>query len=326
MKCLYAFSISFIAMNIGEKSQISDKSWDLLKEEYQICRNKIDDLDNFLKDIRFKGITVITCLIAGDGVLFNMTYYEANIIVSISTILLILELWKYDHKYNMFLVGAVQRAQEIEDKLQERLLEDIGKVCLALSIDRFPELENKLNGGDLPKELRGLFKASCSAESEGDGNKKTICQKLRDMFKTKKRFIHSKNASEKDQVKVSVLERNIKWKIIDEKNIYIIKKDKGMLNTYRGVKMISYRLTDVYRKLPGDIAITSSSFYGVLFLIVLGILLYSTHLFYSTPLNVSAWIYVPIIIMSIIFIILALNLWCLRNEAEDLFRSPIKNH
>ena len=53
---------------------ITDKSLDILKMEYQVCRNKIDDLDNLLKDLRFKGITIVTGFIAGNGLLLKSGY------------------------------------------------------------------------------------------------------------------------------------------------------------------------------------------------------------------------------------------------------------
>lgn len=104
-----------------------DNSLDILKMEYQVCRNKIDDLDNFLKEIRFKGITINTGFIGGTGSLLNLGYWDAAIILSIATILLIFHLWVYDHKYSIFLVGAVKRAKYIEKRLEEKISEDGGK-------------------------------------------------------------------------------------------------------------------------------------------------------------------------------------------------------
>jgi len=58
-KCLYILGISFITMNTRKKRRNIDNSLDILKMEYQSCRSKIDDLDNLLKDLRFKGITIV---------------------------------------------------------------------------------------------------------------------------------------------------------------------------------------------------------------------------------------------------------------------------
>jgi hypothetical protein len=190
-------------VNMSERSE----TLDILKMEYQSCRNKVDDLDNFLKDIRFKGITIITGFIGGIGLMFNLEYFDATIIMSISTILLIFHLWRYDHKYSMFLVGAVKRAQEIEDRL-EKIVGDVGG------------------------------------------------------------------------------------------------------------KMLSHVLSDVYRKLPGHVAIISSSLYSLLSIIGLGILLFSAHL---KQISLLFWL---IIVLSIIFILLILHMWYLRNKAEDWFKWP----
>lgn len=89
----------------------------ILKLEYQMCRNKIDDIDKILKDIRFQGITVTTGFTGAVGLLFNLKYWAATLIVSIFVICLIFILWGYDHKYFMFQLGVVKRAQELEEKV-----------------------------------------------------------------------------------------------------------------------------------------------------------------------------------------------------------------
>lgn len=94
-----------------------DNSLSVLKLEYQACRSKIDDMDNFLKDIRFKGVTIVTGFIGVIGSLISWRLLDAAIIMSIPTIFLIFHLWTYDHKYNMILLVAVIRAEEIETEL-----------------------------------------------------------------------------------------------------------------------------------------------------------------------------------------------------------------
>ena len=199
-------------MKMRKKRRNIDNSLDILKMEYQVCRSKIDDFDNFLKDIRFKGVSIIIGLISGNGVLLNLEYLEANIIVSISIILLITQLWKYDHKYNMFFIAAVERAREIETKFQEMM---------------------PANG--------------------------------------------TKN-------------------------------------------MLSHKLTEEYRKLPKNIAITSTTLYSLLIIIDLGILIYSTFPYWKENLWLSV---LPIILISIIImsILLIIYMWHLRKDAEHRFNN-----
>jgi len=250
--------------------------------EYQSCRSKIDDLDNLLKDLRFKGITIVTGFIAGNGLLLKLEYLDVTIVVSFFTIMLILQVWGYDHKYNMFLVGTVERAQEIEDRLQE-MIRDI-REWYSFSIDKDAQLEYEFD-------------------------KETISKKLEDEFKTKKEIILSRNASLEK-------EKDNKWKITDGGEIYIIKKEDEKLNIYREVKMLSHKLSDVYRKLPGHIAITSSFLYTLLGFTGLGILLYSTYL------KEIPWLSVLIMFISIVYIFLMLYMWYLRNKAESWFKWP----
>ncbi len=281
-KCLYVLCISFITMNMRKKRRNIDNSLDILKMEYQSCRNKIDDLDNLLKDLRFKGITIVTGFIAGNGLLLKLEYLDVTIVVSFFTIMLILQVWGYDHKYNMFLVGTVERAQEIEDRLQE-MISDI-REWYSFSIDRDAQLEDEFD-------------------------KEIISKKLEDEFKTKKEIILSRNASLEK-------EKDNKWKITDGGEIYIIKKEDEKLNIYREVKMLSHKLSDVYRKLPGHIAITSSFLYTLLGFTGLGILLYSTYL------KEIPWLSVLIMFISIVYIFLMLYMWYLRNKAESWFKWP----
>ena len=258
-----------------------NNSLDILKMEYQSCRNKIDDLDNFLRDLRFKGITIVTGFIAGNGLLLKFEYLDVTIIVSFFTIMLILLVWGYDHKYNLFLVGTVERSQEIEDKLQE-MIRDIRELYL-FSIDK-----------DVQLEL--------------DSKDENILQKLESEFKTKKGIILSNTSLEKEE--------HNKWKITDGEEIYIIKKEDEKLNIYREVKMLSHKLSDVYRKLPGYIAITSSFLYTLLGFSGLGILLYSTYL-KDIPL-----LSVLIMFISILYIFMMLYMWYLRNKAECWYNWP----
>lgn len=279
---------------------ITDKSLDILKMEYQVCRNKIDDLDNLLKDLRFKGITIVTGFIAGNGLLLKSGYLDVTILVSFFTILLILQVWIYDHKYSVFLVGTVERAQEIENRLQEIIRGDIKKYYYSFSIDRDTELENDLNG-------------------------KNVSQKLEHEFKTKKGIILSKNASLKkdndntwkitDKEEIYIINNDNTGKITDRDEIYIIKKEDNMLNVYREVKMLSHKLSEVYRKLPGHVAITSSFLYTLLGITAGGILLYSAYLKQIFPL-------VGIIVISIIFIFPMLYMWHLRYKVEPWFKQP----
>ena len=281
-ECLYVLSISFITMKMRKKRRNIDNSLDVLKMEYQICRNKIDDLDNLLKDLRFKGIAIVTGFIAGNGLLLKLEYLDVTIVVSLFTILLILLLWGYDHKYNMFLVGTVERAHEIENRLQEEIIRDIGKWNYSFSID---------------------------AQLENDLRENIISKKLKDAFKTKKEIILSRNASLEK-------EKDNKWKITDGEEIYIIKKEDEKLNIYSEVKMLSHKLSDVYRKLPGHIAITSSFLYTLLGFTGLGLLLYSTYL------KEIPWLFVLIMSISIVYIFLMLYMWYLRNKAESWFKWP----
>jgi len=269
-------------MNTRKKRRNIDNSLDILKMEYQSCRSKIDDLDNLLKDLRFKGITIVTGFIAGNGLLLKLEYLDVTIVVSFFTIMLILQVWGYDHKYNMFLVGTVERAQEIEDRLQE-MIRDI-REWYSFSIDKDAQLEYEFD-------------------------KETISKKLEDEFKTKKEIILSRNASLEK-------EKDNKWKITDGGEIYIIKKEDEKLNIYREVKMLSHKLSDVYRKLPGHIAITSSFLYTLLGFTGLGILLYSTYL------KEIPWLSVLIMFISIVYIFLMLYMWYLRNKAESWFKWP----
>ena len=260
-----------------------DNSLDILKMEYQICRNKIDDLDNLLKDLRFKGIAIVTGFIAGNGLLLKLEYLDVTILISLFIIMLILQVWRYDHKYSVFLVGTVKRAQEIEDRLQEK--------------------------------VRGIREWSFSMDSnkqlETDLDNKTISEKLMREFKTKKITLSSNASLQK--------EKDNKWKITDGEEIYIIKiiKKDEKLDIYREVKMLSHTLSDVYRKLPGHTAITSSSLYTLLSIIGLGILLYSTYL------KEILWLFVPVIFISIIFIFLMLRMWHLRGKLEPWFKEPL---
>ena len=257
-----------------------NNSLDILKMEYQSCRNKIDDLDNFLRDLRFKGITIVTGFIAGNGLLLKLEYLDVTIIVSFFTIMLILLVWGYDHKYNLFLVGTVERAQEIEDKLQE-MIRDIRELYL-FSIDKDVQLEFEFESG--------IISNKCEYE-----------------FKNKKEIIIPNASLEKE---------DNKWKITDGEEIYIIKKEDEKLNIYREVKMLSHKLSDVYRKLPGHIAITSSFLYTLLGFSGLGILLYSTYL------KDIPWLSVLIMFISIVYIFMMLYMWYLRNKAESWFNWP----
>ncbi len=80
--------------------------------------------------------------------------------------------------------------------------------------------------------------------------------------------------------------------------------------------MLSHKLSDVYRKLPVYIAITSSFLYTLLGFTGLGILLYSTYLKDITLLSVL------IMFISIIYIFMMLYMWYSRNKAESWFKWP----
>nr|QNO57631.1 hypothetical protein LCMFKOLL_00027 [Methanosarcinales archaeon ANME-1 ERB7] len=187
----------------------NNNSLDILKMEYQSCRNKLDDLDNFLKDLRLKGITIVTGFITGNGLLLKFECLDLTILVSFVTIMLTLNLWVYDHKYNMFLVGTAERAQQIENRLQV-----------------------EINGSE------------------------------------------------------------------------------------EGVKMLTNKLSEVYRTLPAHIAITAPVTYSLLGFIELGIFLYSFFL------KGDLWLLIVASIVSIFFIYIIFHLWYLRKKAEPWFKWP----
>ncbi|UCH89794.1 MAG: hypothetical protein JSV49_03875 [Thermoplasmata archaeon] len=103
----------------GGNLTLEDKKLEILKMEYQICRNKIDDLDNVLKDIRFQGISVITGFTGAIGFLFSYEYYAVTILLSLFTLCLIAIIWCYDHKFFMFLLSVSERVSELEMRFRD---------------------------------------------------------------------------------------------------------------------------------------------------------------------------------------------------------------
>ena len=152
------------------------------------------------------------------------------------------------------------------------------------------------------------FSIDKDVQLECDFDNKIISNKLKSEFKTKKEIILSNASLEK--------EKDNRWKITDGEEIYIIKKEDEMLNIYSEVKMLSHKLSDVYRKLPVHIAITSSFLYTLLGFTGLGILLYSTYL-KDIPL-----LSVLIMFISIVYILMMFYMWYLRNKAESWFKWP----
>lgn len=273
----------------------TNDSRDILKLEYQTCRNKIDDLDNLLKDLRFRGIAILTGFIVGNSLLLDADYLNATLITSLLTIMLILQLWRYDHKYTMFLVGAVERAQEIENRLQ-----DLVRACkewYLFSIDGEQHLENELDKEKVPKELSDEFKKK--------KEKDTCCEE-------------DAQKDSPEEWRVIRKRDDTTWCVTDGKRIYVLRKEGALLNVYREVKMLSGKLSDVYRALPGHIAITASFLYTLLTLIGLGILLYSLH-----------QKHVPGIVMAFtagFFILQVGQMWYVRIKAEEWIKFPSEKH
>lgn len=87
--------------------------------EWNVCQDSIRKFDEMILDIRKYGFTLLTVLLSADGFLYAKTDLKSAQAIGIYLALmaLIFGLFLVDRCHEVFLRGAVQRAHELEGKL-----------------------------------------------------------------------------------------------------------------------------------------------------------------------------------------------------------------
>jgi len=113
-----------------------NNDFEILKMEYEIYRKKIDQLEELLKDLRFKGISVVTGFTGAVGFLFNFEYWQVAFVLSILTMCLIILIWGYDLRFFNFQIASARNAVELEEKIAHKSREMNVRVMITYTITK----------------------------------------------------------------------------------------------------------------------------------------------------------------------------------------------
>jgi hypothetical protein len=109
-------------------------------EEWKECRNSIARFDKIIIDIRKFGFSFVTGLLTTEGYLFFTMTEISNIEkigFSFINFVLIFALYRIDRYHEIFLIGAVQRSIELEEKLKLGLTINIHKHIKSVKTDEW---------------------------------------------------------------------------------------------------------------------------------------------------------------------------------------------